>query len=303
MVSSGTVSANAEELSSTISSYTATIGELSSVWKGKSYENLNAKANDFATEFTGVIKNQMDAFATALSEYERYKVAKQNYEIAANNYNKAIQYRDNNRAPSFYYEAEKYANEINNLQERIQSLLASISSKKLTAKKISSSSTVSGAAKGKFVNYYQYNYSDPYSRGTIKTSGCGPTSLAMVLTYLTGQEVSPRETAKKGNGTYTCSQGTTWNYFGDISKQYGVNCQQMGVSQANIVDNLKSGKTLIMSMGPGHFTSKGHFIVVRGLTNDGKLIVADPNSESRSSQTWDVNTLVKEGKQIWAMST
>ena len=77
----------------------------------------------------------------------------------------------------------------------------------------------------------------------------------------------------------------------------------MGVSYANIVDNLKSGKTLIMSMGPGHFTSKGHFIVVRGLTNDGKLIVADPNSESRSNQTWDVNTLVKEGKQIWAMST
>jgi hypothetical protein len=55
-----------------------------------------------------------------------------------------------------------------------------------------------------------------------------------------------------------------------------------------------------MSMGPGHFTKGGHFIVLRGTTEDGRIIVADPNSETRSKQTWDVSVFLNEGKQLWA---
>mgnify|MGYP003483381476 FL=1 len=54
-------------------------------------------------------------------------------------------------------------------------------------------------------------------------------------------------------------------------------------------------------MGPGHFTKGGHFIVLTGISEDGRITVADPNSEQRSNQTWDVNTIVNEGKQIWAI--
>ena len=75
----------------------------------------------------------------------------------------------------------------------------------------------------------------------------------------------------------------------------------MGMSRSNIIDNLNAGKTLILSMGPGHFTSGGHFIVARGIADDGSIIVSDPNSEKRSNQTWDVSILVNEGTQIWAL--
>ena len=156
---------------------------------------------------------------------------------------------------------------------------------------------------GEFVHYYQYNYKDSYGYGTtIASSGCGPTAMAMVLTKMTGKKVTPVDTANwsLANGHRVKNNGTAWSFFGAIAPQYGISCQQMGVSKSNIIDNLKAGKMLIMSMGPGHFTSGGHYIVLRGITEDGRIIVADPNSEKRSQQTWDVGVFLNEGKQIWA---
>ena len=156
---------------------------------------------------------------------------------------------------------------------------------------------------GEFVHYYQYNYKDSYGYGTtIASSGCGPTAMAMVLTKMTGKKVTPVDTANwsLANGHRVKNNGTAWSFFGAIAPQYGISCQQMGVSKSNIIDNLKAGKMLIMSMGPGHFTSGGHYIVLRGITEDGRIIVADPNSEKRSQQTWDVSVFLNEGKQIWA---
>ena len=126
--------------------------------------------------------------------------------------------------------------------------------------------------------------------------------MAMVLTKMTGKKVTPVETANwsLSNGHRVKNNGTAWSFFGAIAPQYGISCTQMGVSKSNIVDNLKAGKMLIMSMGPGHFTKGGHYIVLRGITEDGKIIVADPNSESRSQQVWDVSVFLNEGKQIWA---
>ena len=302
MVSSGTIAANAQEITSAMNNYLSVISDLSSSWKGMSYDNLSSKGEEFISEFNSAIIHQMESFTLAVELYDKYKQTKENWRIAAANYGTAVENKDNAAATRYYNLCLQYKSNLDSYTSQINSALQSASSPQLEATSLNPSTSSSGGGKGEFVNYYQYNYSEPYSQGTIATSGCGPTSLAMVLTYLLGEEITPVEMAAKGNGTYTCSEGTYWSYFGDMAEQYGVNCEQMGVSTSNIVDNLKEGKTLIMSMGPGHFTSGGHFIVVRGLTEDGQLIVADPNSEERSNQTWDVSILVNEGCQIWALN-
>ncbi len=48
-------------------------------------------------------------------------------------------------------------------------------------------------------------------------------------------------------------------------------------------------------MGKGHFTSSGHFIVLRGI-KDGKILVADPSSYSRSEKLWDLEVFLTEAK-------
>ena len=64
----------------------------------------------------------------------------------------------------------------------------------------------------------------------------------------------------------------------------------------------------IAIMGAGHFTNTGHFIVLRGVTDDGKILVADPVSYNRSTQEWDVSTILKEvknagsGGPFWSLS-
>lgn len=158
---------------------------------------------------------------------------------------------------------------------------------------------------GEFINYYQYNYKESYGYGTtISSSGCGPTAMAMVLTKLTGKKVSPVDTANwsLNNGYRIPNCGTAWAYFGALAPKYGVSCKQMGVTRENIINNLKAGKILIMSMGPGDFTRSGHYIVLRGITEDGRIIVSDPNSEKRSNQTWDISVFLSQGSQVWAFS-
>ena len=128
--------------------------------------------------------------------------------------------------------------------------------------------------------------------------------MAMILTNLTEEEVSPVEAANwsLNNGHRVKGNGTSWEYFDDISEEYGVDCLQQTVSTDNIVNNLQEGKKIIMSMKPGHFTQNGHFIVLTGMTEDGKITVADPSSESRSQQTWDIDVFLREGKQQWSFS-
>lgn len=299
MVSSGQVSSDAQAVSQIISSYLQQISGLSGLWMGTSYDSIVSKAESFASDFGGTIENQMSSFAEAVSLFEQYEYIKNNLEITRNNYNAAVSNKDGANANAFANQINDSQRELANLQQQINQALASASSSRLEATPIK---TTVDPASSDFINYYQYNYNQPYSTGTIGTDGCGPTSMAMVLTNLTGKEVTPVEMAAKGNGRYTCSKGTYWSFFGDMAKEYGVNCQQMGVSQSNIVNNLNAGKTLILSMRAGHFTRSGHFIVVRGIDNNGQLIVSDPNSEERSNQRWPVSTVAGEACQIWALS-
>ena len=63
-----------------------------------------------------------------------------------------------------------------------------------------------------------------------------------------------------------------------------------------ILDTLSSGKLVVAIMSKGHFTSSGHFIVLRGV-QDGKLLVADPASYTRSQQTWDLSIILNEASR------
>lgn len=300
MVSSGTISEISSDLSSSFSEFKAYLSDLNGSWQGSSYNNLISKTEEFTSEFESVISNQLQSFEEAIELYERFKKAKHNLQVSESNYNIAIQNNDKQSIGIFQSDINKYRAEVNSLRAKINSALSNANGPHLEATSIS-------ATKGEFVNYYQTDYPNvQYSDyGTIATYGCGPTALAMVLTYLLDEEITPIETAQKGYNSqvnYTCENGTYWSYFGAMADEYGVSCEQMAMSKENIINNLNDDKTLILIMGPGDFTSSGHFIVARGIDDDGKIIVADPASRKRSEQTWNVETLVNQGSQIWAMN-
>ena len=63
-----------------------------------------------------------------------------------------------------------------------------------------------------------------------------------------------------------------------------------------ITDALSSGKLVVAIMSAGHFTSSGHFIVLRGV-KDEKILVADPASRTRSEQSWELSIILNEASK------
>lgn len=52
-------------------------------------------------------------------------------------------------------------------------------------------------------------------------------------------------------------------------------------------------------MKPGDFTTSGHFILMTGITEDGKIIVNDSDSRKRSNITWDLDVIMGQVKGLW----
>jgi hypothetical protein len=161
-------------------------------------------------------------------------------------------------------------------------------------------------------NFPYYNQGDPawgqtgYGKGTIASSGCGPTSMAMVLKSY-GFNVNPVDTSKYSvqHGFRTAGQGTSWDYFKNIGNANGLTVEQYDPGQAGIEvtkAKLAANIPVIGSMRPGDFTKGGHFIVFSGMDQDGTIRVNDPASRERSTKKWDALRALNQAKQFWAVS-
>ena len=81
----------------------------------------------------------------------------------------------------------------------------------------------------------------------------------------------------------------------------GVTARELPLSQSVMENALAAGEPIICSVGPGDFTTSGHFIVLAGL-EDGKFQVRDPNRRSTSEELWDYDTLAGQITNLWAFS-
>lgn len=155
--------------------------------------------------------------------------------------------------------------------------------------------------------YLQYSgsWADvPYGNGTIRAKGCAPTCLAMVLSYMKQQTILPSDiVAWTGNRYYVNGAGSSWDIFPAVASNWGVSCRSLGHSQSNMMAALSAGKPVIASMGPGEFTKGGHFIVLTGLTADGKITVNDPNDSAKKNhkgRSFEVSQIMRESKAFWS---
>ena len=163
-----------------------------------------------------------------------------------------------------------------------------------------------------------YNQTDsrwgylPYGRtGTIARSACGPTSLAMAAATFIDDSITPVETAKwaADNGYYVEGSGSKRTLITEGGAHYGLTVEPIGNNGKKLVEALKGGKLVIAIMVKGHFTNSGHFLVLRGVTAGGKVLVADSGSYKRSNQEWDLGVILNEagrtgsaGGPFWVLS-
>ena len=136
----------------------------------------------------------------------------------------------------------------------------------------------------------------PYGTDNIGGYGCGPTSMSIVVSSLTNDIVDPEEMADWAykNGGWCSKSGSYHSLIPNTAKAWGLPVEGCTASEPQrIVDALADGKLVVAIMLKGHFTTGGHFIVLRGV-QDGKILVADPASYTRSQKLWDLSIILNE---------
>lgn len=151
----------------------------------------------------------------------------------------------------------------------------------------------------------------PYGTDNIGGYGCGPTSMAIVVSSLTDQTVDPPTMAEWAyqNGYWCSGNGSYHSLIPGAAEGFGLQWESISTDDPQaVVDTLASGKLIVALMSKGHFTSSGHFMVLRGVTSEGKILVADPASKKRSEQEWDISIILDEARKgaaaggpLWAI--
>ncbi len=137
----------------------------------------------------------------------------------------------------------------------------------------------------------------PYGDDGFGQCGCGPTVTAALIANLVGEPVTPEDMRRLAIDThaYIPNVGTTYNFIMVTTAAYGIKATNV-VSKEAVCDALKAGKLVLATMGPGDFTLGAHFMLYRGMTDDGKILVADSYSYELSVKEWDWDTLADQLK-------
>ena len=143
----------------------------------------------------------------------------------------------------------------------------------------------------------------------IAKAGCGPTSMAVVITSLTGKWVTPLDTAIWGyqHGFYSRA-GSAHEMIPAMAAAYGLKCQGSGTDYNAIKKALKEGKPVVCLMGPGYFTRGGHFMVLVSIDKNDCVTVADVGSRVRSAYKYRLSDVIAQSKgasaggPFWIMS-
>lgn len=131
----------------------------------------------------------------------------------------------------------------------------------------------------------------PYGREewSVASHGCGIVSVAMIATYLTDELHAPDVMAMQF-GRYNTVHGSYWSLFAGSAKELGLGEVVQTSNWSKVAEALKNGQPVVSIQSTGLFTSGGHFIVLTGMTEDGKVLVNDPNGGN-----WTKNATMIEG--------
>lgn len=142
-----------------------------------------------------------------------------------------------------------------------------------------------------------------YGSSTIGASGCGPTSMAIIISTLTGQTVTPQMTCAYSiaNGEYVPGMGTSHSFPTNAAYHWGLTCERVGKDRMNyVVQSLKEGKMVVEICEAYTITGSGsgHFIVLTGVTRDGYITIADCASRERTGKVYSVETIKSYGRDL-----
>ncbi len=136
-----------------------------------------------------------------------------------------------------------------------------------------------------YQNHPDCDYGKFNANESVADSGCGFTSMAMILTYLTGNYITPADVREQYPGYFVAGSGMSHGLPLKAALDYGLDTPIV-ISYVNsstkdqIMNALKNDQViLIRGVYRQPFSVGPHLMVLRGLDADGKILVNNPNYE------------------------
>ena len=148
----------------------------------------------------------------------------------------------------------------------------------------------------------RWGYID-YGDDVAGITGCGPVCLSMAAYYVTEDEaMSPDRIIRFAldNGYYEPGIGSAWTLISEGGELLGLDVTEIPLDEERIFSNLEVDNPIICAMGPGDFTSSGHFIVMVGC-EDGLIRINDPNSIQNFQKLWEYAQIKDQIENLWVI--
>jgi len=141
-----------------------------------------------------------------------------------------------------------------------------------------------------------------YGSDFLAITGCGPTCLSMVYCGLTGDTAwDPLAVAKMAQekGFYVSGAGSSWELMSEGAEKLGLVVKHVVYDKNCMLAALQEQIPIICVVGPGDFTTSGHYIVLTGVDEDGYVKLHDPNSKINSEKAWDMEQIIPQIRNLW----
>lgn len=133
---------------------------------------------------------------------------------------------------------------------------------------------------------------------SLSTSGCGMMCVSMALSYYQKEDApSPMSVMRwtVESGLFQ-GNGLTRNNVQRLAEDYGLDGAWHRLNPFSMRRFLRQGHLIIAYMGKGMFTTGGHYILLRGTTADGSILVSDPYDEEKSEQAFNPQLLIDQAE-------
>lgn len=134
----------------------------------------------------------------------------------------------------------------------------------------------------------------------ISGYGCGPTALAMLVSSFTEHDMPPNDMAHwaADNHYWVAGHGSKHSLIPEGASAFGFHAESFqNLTEEGMKASLISGHVLVALMGPGHFSSNGHFIIITEYWSGSQVRIADPNSLENTQKPWDIQLILDELKR------
>ena len=127
-----------------------------------------------------------------------------------------------------------------------------------------------------------------YGNGTIGSQGCVMTSLAMALSGMTGNALTPDVVVSNwGNKYYEPGVGTRWEIMKAVADRYNLTSDKI-ITTTGIQNAVEAGKPVVLfgKKNGGVYGSDGgtHSVLATGVTPSGKVRINDPGDRYITQQ-------------------